>query len=198
MRSRRLWLCVAPVLLCLVDGTITLAGQPERYWAGDYGYAAEGNPLFYRLLAQHPAAFAVGVLGWAAAFTLFLLVVPRRVALAAGIAISLGHTWGIATWLYMSGPHGYWWITVLFALTGVLVAATWEKGAGTDVRSPGMATLPGWENAVASAPPPVPASPAEVAAPTGSTGEDAEPAGPGAAANLPWITDVRTETETGG
>lgn len=72
MRAR-LWLLLPAVCLYLGDLSLTLAGQPEAYWAGDYAAAAEYNPIAYPLLAQHPAVFGGGALGWLAVFTTIVL-----------------------------------------------------------------------------------------------------------------------------
>lgn len=42
MINRRFGLCAAPILLFLVDISLTLWGQPADYWAGNYAVAREG------------------------------------------------------------------------------------------------------------------------------------------------------------
>ena len=65
---RLLGLCVPPLLLLILDVSLTLLGQSSAYWAGDYSAVREGSPTFHHLLAIHPAAFAAGLLTWAAVF----------------------------------------------------------------------------------------------------------------------------------
>ena len=44
MNRHRLWLCLPPITLFIVDMTLTLYGQPDAYWAGKYSHALEGSP----------------------------------------------------------------------------------------------------------------------------------------------------------
>lgn len=41
LKQRFLGLCVPPLLLCLLDVALTLAGQSSPYWAGDYANVNE-------------------------------------------------------------------------------------------------------------------------------------------------------------
>ena len=54
----KLWLCVAPMVLSVLDTALTLWGQPREYWAGDYTKCSEENPVLRWCLEQHPAAAA--------------------------------------------------------------------------------------------------------------------------------------------
>jgi hypothetical protein len=103
--SSRLWLCLPPLLVFLGDQAVTLWCQPCQYWAGDYSIAREGSPHGLWLLNQHPLAYVGGVTGYMLAFTTGLLFLPRRLARIAALAIVLGHSWGMATWLW----HDDWW-----------------------------------------------------------------------------------------
>ena len=40
----RIWLIVPPVVVALLDGTLTLCGQPQDYWDGDYAPSASSIP----------------------------------------------------------------------------------------------------------------------------------------------------------
>lgn len=127
LRKRRVWLCVAPVALCMLDQGITLVGQSSAYWAGDYSVASEGNPWFQWLLQQHPLAFEAGIFTWVAIFCGLIMVLPRRVAMTISVAIVLGHAWGASTWIYWKIPHGYWLVLILYLLSAIAIVATWEK-----------------------------------------------------------------------
>jgi hypothetical protein len=61
---RFIGLCLPPVALCLLDATLTLTGQTEFYWAGDYSQVNEGSPTFHQLLSIHPLAFVAGQAVW--------------------------------------------------------------------------------------------------------------------------------------
>jgi hypothetical protein len=125
--KRRLWLCAAPFAVCMLDQSLTLAGQNQAYWAGNYAHANELNPLFCWLLRQHPAAFEAGIGVWVLLFSSIICFAPQKFAMAGAIALIIGHTWGTATWLNGHFAQGYWLCILLFMSSGGLVVATWDK-----------------------------------------------------------------------
>jgi hypothetical protein len=144
MTKRKLLLCVPPLALCLLDQTITLAGQSSLYWSGHYADSNEGNPLFNWLLQQHPLAFEAGIAVRIVLFGSLILVLPRLAAMVVSIAIVLGHTWGAATWLCWKVQHGYWLALGLFLASAILIVWSWEmfgKRAVLTDRSPPAAVL---------------------------------------------------------
>src|SRR5215470_1761957 len=96
----RAWLCLPPLLCYTLDVTLTLAGQPSAYWGGERGAVHEANPLARWLLAQHPAAFPVAALGWAAVFVLVLALWRARLAVFLAFCLTLFHAVGAASWLW--------------------------------------------------------------------------------------------------
>jgi hypothetical protein len=126
---RRLWLVVTPFLLAVLDHAVTLMWQPPGYWSGHYDRANEGNSVYARLLASHPAAFEAAMIAWIGIFVLLILVTPRRVALTIALAVSLGHAWGLSTWLGARLNSGYWWSLALFLATASLTVWCWDRFA---------------------------------------------------------------------
>ena len=114
-RRARLWLCLPPLLLLLIDAALTLYGQPDGYWQGDFLLRREMNPVFDRLLSWRPAAFLGGCAAWGILITLVVVFSPRRVAFLAALACSLGHTCGAASWLVQAGTTG-WALALLLLL----------------------------------------------------------------------------------
>jgi hypothetical protein len=104
-----------------LDGTITLVGQSANYWAGNYAGVNEGSPTFHHLLQIHPAAFAIGILVWAAVFVGIILMLPDTLSLIISIAVTFGHTVGAATWLLYRFRYGYQACNGLFLLSAVLL-----------------------------------------------------------------------------
>ncbi|MFO0873945.1 MAG: hypothetical protein U0575_08245, partial [Phycisphaerales bacterium] len=121
MRARKLWLCLPPAVLCVIDQSVTLWWQPAAYWRGDYAMAREMNPHYGWLLRQHPLAFEAGVVAWIVAFSAAILWLPRRWAFACALAITFGHTWGAGGWLAGNLAMGYWAALALCAMSAVLV-----------------------------------------------------------------------------
>lgn len=44
-KSNQLPMCFGPVVACLCDLTVTLAGQSKEYWSGNWSAVTEGNPI---------------------------------------------------------------------------------------------------------------------------------------------------------
>jgi hypothetical protein len=115
------WLCLGPILLCLLDGGLTLLGQPDGYWAGEFARATEWNPLGRRLLLLHPLAFALALLGWAGLVSAAALLLPARAARALTLLVQVGHTCGAATWLARLGGPGWVAVAALFVASRLLL-----------------------------------------------------------------------------
>src|SRR3954452_18361021 len=108
MRAARMrnppWLLALPTAVCLADVALTLGGQPEVYWLGDYTKADEGNPLVRPFLAAHPSSFVGMIIAWVAFFSYVIRYAPRRWAVAACLVLVVGHTVGAASWLVGRWP----------------------------------------------------------------------------------------------
>jgi hypothetical protein len=125
MDKRKLWLCVGPIFLCLLDSGVTLLFQEPEFWAGDYAQARETNPPMRWLLQRHPLAFEAAVLGWIIAFSVAIFWLPERPARVISFALILGHTWGASTWIANFVPHGFWVTGALFLLSAIFIELTW-------------------------------------------------------------------------
>jgi len=121
LKQRFLGLCVPPLLLCLLDNTLTLVGQSAQYWAGNYLRVNEGSPTFHHLLQTHPAAFLAGSTLWAAVFVGGILLLPDTLALIVSMAVTFGHTVGVAIWLLYTFHYGYQMCNAVFLLSAILV-----------------------------------------------------------------------------
>ena len=127
-RKDRLWLCISPILLCLVDQGLTLGGQPEAYWAGDYTKANEGNPVLRWCLQQHPAASAAYDLAWIALFGFFIVVLPWQIAKTISLGVALGHIVGSGTWMWWRYEL-YWLFPVMLLSSAALIVWTGERAS---------------------------------------------------------------------
>lgn len=105
-RRRFLGLCVPPLVLGSVDGSLTLVGQSSFYWENHLAIN-EANPIFAGLLQIHPVAFLAGAGAWLAMLCTMILVLPRLAALILSIAITFGHTIGSGKWLFEHFELGY-------------------------------------------------------------------------------------------
>ncbi|MBL7132678.1 MAG: hypothetical protein ISS78_01140 [Phycisphaerae bacterium] len=132
--TKRLWLCICPAAVCVLDQAVTLWSQPTGYLQGNYALAAEASPPFRWLLRLHPLAYVAGAAVGLGLYVAILLLSPRRLAMTTAIIIILGHSWGTATWLVRRVTHGYWVAMALFMVSGILVMVTWEKSMPPEVR----------------------------------------------------------------
>jgi hypothetical protein len=114
-----------------LDGTITLIGQPEEYWAGNYSLAMEGNPTFDSLLRMSPRAAVAVFAVWIGVYVGIILLLPDTLALIVSIAVTLLHAVGAATWLcfhFFSFQYGYPLCEVLLLFTAVLLGTSIRWG----------------------------------------------------------------------
>jgi len=125
---RLVGLALPPALLNLCDNAATLAGQSKAYWAGDFSRVNEASPTFHHLLTIHPAAFIVGGLGLALLVAGLVMLLPDTLALTVSIAVTVGHTVGVATWLAWRFEFDYQIVNGLILLTAALLAVCIRYG----------------------------------------------------------------------
>jgi hypothetical protein len=83
----------------VVDGSVTLLGQPDEYWQGNRERVVEWSLTFNDLLRTGPVALVAGLLCVAAIVCALVLLLPRTLAMGTAFAGIIGHMWGAATWL---------------------------------------------------------------------------------------------------
>lgn len=136
MITRRVWLCLPPIIFCFLDHGLTLGNQSGRFWSGQYLMASEANPISYRLLSQHPLAFGAGFTVWIILFVVLIVSLPLRPAMILSVAITFGHLWGVASWVMncsiMPGCsytsfYGYWICLTLILLAAILIVVAWDQ-----------------------------------------------------------------------
>ncbi len=127
MRRGHAWLCVGPVAFCLLDGAVTLGGQPAAYWRGQFAAAVEHNPVGWWLLRGHPALYGAALLAWVALFAGLILLLPGRWARGVSLVVLFGHTLGVATWFAGTIPYGWLLCVPLFFLAAEVMGWTWKR-----------------------------------------------------------------------
>jgi len=122
----KLWLCVAPAILCALDQALTFSGQPAEYWGGDYMRCSEASPVSRWCLEQHPAAALAEAILWVALFGALIVISPWRVAQVISLGVALGHVIGASDWLWKE--FGLYWLypPVLLGSAGLIVW-TWQR-----------------------------------------------------------------------
>ena len=119
----RAWLLLPAVVVWSADVALTLMGQPDGYWRGDYGLAVEANPLMYPLLVCSPWVFVAVALGWCVAFSAIVLMWTRRAGEWVAVLVTIGHLAGGASWLARLGAVG--WVFVVLYLVTVTLGIRW-------------------------------------------------------------------------
>jgi hypothetical protein len=145
MNTRRLLgLSLVPVLLAVLDGSVTLIGQSNAYWSGDHSQVLEGTPGFRTLLTYGPAAYIAGLTLWVLAFVGMILLLPSTLALAVCIMFTLGHTLGAFSWLNRF-PHAGGLPIFINAITavGLAMGIRWWASSPAD-DTPLGANLPSY------------------------------------------------------
>jgi hypothetical protein len=133
----RLWLCVPPLVMYNLDVGLTLAGQNEAYWAGDYSSPDELNLFAHLLLSTHPLLFAAVALLWEIVFCGLILWLPPRLAAPVALVLAVGHTYGACTWIAYWGQLGNMLVILHPLMAGWLIAFCWVRAGRLPIRARG-------------------------------------------------------------
>jgi hypothetical protein len=127
--SRKLWLCLPPFVLALLDYTLTLTGQPPAYWTGAYEHAEELNPIARVFLVWHPWAFIALGAAWVLVFSVGLVWLPPAMARVASFLLTFSHAVGSCSWLWRLGPVGILLTVVVFLAAERLLDWAWKRSS---------------------------------------------------------------------
>jgi hypothetical protein len=95
----RQWLLLAPNVLFALDIALTVIGQPSGVWDGSGTSPNEVNPVAAILLSVHPLVFVTAAVGYAVAFSIAILVLPRWLAVYCFLGLTLAHAYGASSWV---------------------------------------------------------------------------------------------------
>jgi hypothetical protein len=128
MRLQRVWWCLPATVLCGADGLLTLWGQPEAYWLGDYAVIREGHPVAAWFLSRHPLVFAAAGVPYLLLVALVVVCLPRRWALLAAVGVAAGHTLGAVLWCRILFPQPAVALVPLAILVVGSGMCAWQRG----------------------------------------------------------------------
>ncbi len=100
MNGNRLWLCLPPIALFIFDITLTLYGQPDVYWAGNYSVALEGSPEVRIVMQIHPMLLYVMIFAWIGGIVSLVFILPETIAEWFAMAVLFGHSIAASSWFY--------------------------------------------------------------------------------------------------
>jgi len=117
-----------------LDGCLTLRGQHEEYWNGNYRLAEELNPLGLWALEKHPLVFAAVLFCWIGFFSACIVVFPKNLALVCSFAVQMGHTFGSSAWAI----RDYGWLACipLLIASRLVLDLTWQERAAPSSHGP--------------------------------------------------------------
>ncbi len=127
MKSR-LWILLPAAGLYLIDVSLTLSGQSNEYWSGNYLTAIEANPIAYPLLTIHPWLFLSLSIVWLAIFSAIVIFWNHPAAGWMAVIIAGAHAIGVASWLTTIKPWGTVLAVGYIALTAQMSTWCWRKG----------------------------------------------------------------------
>ena len=125
MRQNRFWILAPGVFVLLLDVLITYLLQPAEYWRLGYEYTTEGSPHGFLLMRYHPLAFLAFILAYILVVGILVYRLPAPWHKVIALAVVIGHTAGIHTWL----RHRYYWLMIFnFILFAAITLFSWHKG----------------------------------------------------------------------
>jgi hypothetical protein len=141
MRERlfaTLVLIVPAICYSLLDAGLTLYGQSDSYWSGNYADVNELSPSARGYLGSHPFAFLFHIACWISIFTCLILLLPEIPATFVSVTVIIVHMTGAASWLAfrLASYQACGW---LFLITAAVLVATTRFG-----RYPQGQTLINW------------------------------------------------------
>ena len=135
----QLSMCCGPVIACLCDLTVTLCGQSEEYWTGNWAAVTVGNPIPHWLLSQHPLALLAGIVLWIGLFCSAILRLSPHPARIVAFIVMLGHATAASTWLLNMQPFGILYAACLLIGLKFFDGLIWRHGdqiSGTNKQAP--------------------------------------------------------------
>ncbi len=127
----RFWFWVGPATFSLFDGIVTLLGQPPVYWNDGYQVVQEYNPLGAYLLRIGPVTFMLALLIWIGINIALISYVPRVVARWWSLMLLVGHSVGVATWLFQLETIGIALMLVALLVMRLFAIPMWDNPGGS-------------------------------------------------------------------
>ena len=122
-----LWMFFPILLPYICDITLTLIGQPEQYWQGNYLAVAEANPISHWFLAKHPVVYILYSIARFLGYGLFIAILPLKFSRIVSIFLILAHTVGAYGWAKNVFYVGYWERVGLLILPAILIAYSFDQ-----------------------------------------------------------------------
>ena len=134
-RRSHLPLLIAPVFLSFLDCALTMYGQSEEYWNGNWNAVDEMLILARSLISIHPVVWFVAHALWVVLFSVFILVMPRTPAIFVSLLVSIGHGFGANSWAYCNCPYSYQAQGIITVVSAVLITISLRATASKETEA---------------------------------------------------------------
>lgn len=114
-------LLILPIILSVIDFSMTLLFQPTEYWEGDRTVLIEGNPIARLVLMLHPFLIVPAIAAWYVLMFPLIFQTPARIGLRVIAIHVLGHMIAISGWLIRMRDDWVWFLTPLLVVVTILV-----------------------------------------------------------------------------
>jgi hypothetical protein len=123
----KLYFVAAVLLPSLLDGIVTLVGQPSSYWS-DFSKIDEASPLTF--LTFGPWIFLLSIVIYTAFLALVIYKLPKWLSIGVGLFFCMAHSNGVQGWIAsiivekVHFLYEYWWyISVVYSLIIVILVS---------------------------------------------------------------------------
>jgi hypothetical protein len=142
MRLERLWWCLPATVLCATDGLLTLWGQPETYWSGNFASMREGHPVAAWFLGLHPLAFAAAGVPYLLVVVAVILWLPRRWAALTAAGVAAGHAFAVVVWCQILLRQPAFALVPMALVVVGLGLLAWQRGGARSAEPGATADRP--------------------------------------------------------
>lgn len=125
LHFRKIWLIVAPLILCVTDAAVTLMGQPDRYWSDGFSSPNEANPVAGLALAISPVHFVLERTIYILFWCILVLLAPARIAFVISLWVAIAHTVGTFSWIYTVFRWSYTQVSIYFFFVSLMISVCW-------------------------------------------------------------------------
>jgi energy-coupling factor transporter transmembrane protein EcfT len=110
--------------MILFDVWATMYFQPQDYWQVSYELTTEMSPIGMILMRIHPAAFLVFMLAYIIVVTLLVFWLPVPWNRIIALALVVGHTAGVYSWVR---HRSYWAVIGIFIVVAAITVYSWQR-----------------------------------------------------------------------
>jgi hypothetical protein len=120
----RLWILLPAIMMILFDVGVTIYFQPHDYWQGSYELTTEKSPVGILLMRFHPAAFFAYIFAYIGVVTLLVLRLSAPWYRIIALAVIVGHTAGVYSWI---SHRNYWAMIIIFIVVATFTVFSWQR-----------------------------------------------------------------------